>query len=483
MRRFACVLAAAFALFAPTARAGRDVTTPLDSLLESAPTPTALRAALAAHAEAVSASQVDIAAFAWRCVGESHMRSGHPDSARAAFARACDAQPGAACWAGQAEALAARGRDGVPAALRFAAGLPERAGGEDGLAGEQLRLWVALARAGGQGLAAQRTTIAPALRALRRTSPPLDLRLSWLRRYGRTLVALDASGSWPLLRPAVLRTRGRDSTLRVLATAAGHVYLGEPFGEWLASELASADRSMDSTLRALGARRLAVRAADGFPLRAWFAPARTPHAPLVTLLVADPTTADSLVEQLRRDGCGVALLEVRGSGGSVAQGCACAEDWPGHDDALALAVARDLVAATRAALLAGGGDATRLAVGAAGSYAQAAALAARQDARLRAVVLAAPELPPVARGPFVATLAASGAPVFVQTGAGDPEGNAVVDRLVARLPARQPRVAEVPGTADGWALFRAGADAGARLTNWLKDAWSRPRATPPPPRR
>ena len=53
-----------------------------------------------------------------------------------------------------------------------------------------------------------------------------------------------------------------------------------------------------------------------------------------------------------------------------------------------------------------------------------------------------------------------------------------VVRIASLLPARQVRVADSQWTGRGYALFRAGAKAGERLTSWLADEWTSRPATP-----
>jgi hypothetical protein len=473
----------ACALLLPCAAQAQRWSTPAQRVLLSGRTGAEVRARSLAHADSVRATAPLDAGESWHWAGISHWRTGHPDSAAAAFRAAFALREMPDDVFDLAEALIAtrRAADADSACRMILALPPDEAG-----AGTRItRLWRAWARARTGDAAQVREALDEAQRDLISPGSTPALRMHWGRRFAPLLLESQAD-AWPLLAPLAVQSRGLDAALlrQAREAAAGHL-VGQTFDAFLATGIARADSLESAAVRALGGRPLAVRGTDGFALRAWLFPARAARAPLVVLLTAPSPAAspwpaaDSLVLQLRRDGCAMVLLDPRGSRGSVAAGCALPDDWAGHEEALAAAAGHDLERAVTAALATGAIDPRRIAVGAVGSGAMSAALAARADRRVGAVVFVDASLSPVDRGPFVATLEAAGTPAFFQTGSASVEDGWVVDLVVGMLPSRQSRVAESSAPGSGLALFRAGPAEARRLSGWLRDSWSKPRATPP----
>lgn len=450
---------------------------PAQRVLFSGRTPAEVRARLAAHADSVLAHAPGDAGESFGWIGESQMRSGHPDSARAAYAHAyaLTEEPAFAC--GLAEALLASRRPAdAESAARFVAALPAD---EPDAAHAESRLWRTWAHARLAGAQATRDELDAARAELLAPGTPLDRRERWTRRLAPLWLEAHVD-AWPLLLELAVLSRGHDPALLLQAREAS---MGRPGGESfervLAAGIARRDSLSTRAWRAAGGRPLAVRGADGAALGAWLFPVAAPHAPLLALL-AEPDPApgagpDSLVAQLQRDGIAVALLDPRGSGRSAIAGCALADDWSGREDALTATTGRDLLALVKTVVAAGRMDPARIAVGAVGPGALAAARAGHPGP----LVLIDAVLAPTDRGPCIAALNAGGGPVYFQTGGGSVEGNWTVDAIAGRMRGPGPRVAESLAPGHGLALFRGGPKATQRLSSWLRDAWSKPRATRP----
>lgn len=203
---------------------------------------------------------------------------------------------------------------------------------------------------------------------------------------------------------------------------------------------------------------------------------RLPHAPAF----AD---ADSLLTELRRAGIAVALLDPRGSRGSASAASPWPHSWLGREDAFQRRLALDVSAAIAPALAATGADPARVCVITEGSCAMGAALAARGDSRIRALLLASAAPSGAERGWLRATLADAAVPVFFQQGPEDVTGNEVMDRIASLRPPRLVRIADSQSGGSGLALFRAGPATGQRFSDWVRGQWKARPATPPARRR
>jgi len=449
-----------------------------------------LRSRLRAHADSVAARATLDAGECWRWLGVSERRAGRPDSAAAAFGRAWALLHDPTDALARAEALlASRATGGVDSALDFVASLP--AGALDGGEGQgpEAVLWSAWIRARDGRPGAAHAVVGAVQAALRSPGLPYERRIVWSRRFGPLFDrAKEYDAAWDVLEPLAIATQMQDSTVLRLARddSGAHVPAGR-FDVNTLSSVVRRDMQSSGGLRVLGAKALDLKAADGAPLRVWLLAAEGRHTPLVVLVDSpDPAIAgdaDSLFAQLHRAGISVALLDPRGSGGSAGPACSAPDAWIGHEDAMTKLVAGDIAHVVDECLRAAPVDPARVAVGGVGPSALAGALAAAQDARVRALVLVGPQPSPVDRGTFIATIASAGVPTFFQTGPENVADILVVNQIVERLPARQTRVADSRGRGDGTALFRANAAVGKRLTDWLDEAWKQPRPTPPEPRR
>ena len=475
--RFAAALA--LALLPATAVAAPS--TPVQDLLLAGAGPADVRARLVAHADSARADALS-AGEAWYWAGASWARSGRPDSALAAFARARVLRGNPEETLAAVDVLVARG---AGADLDSAAALlaPLAAQPLGGLADEVAvrDAWLRVQR----GDAAALTPLADPKRSpLLRPHAFVANRALWAGRFAPlALAAGHGDAAWRLVSPLAVATRGGDPGLARLARAAS---AGQPTGTdydgWIRSACVRADTAELAAIRALGARPLAVRAEDGAALHAWYVPG--PRGAVIAAVIApadgDAAAAcDSLVTHLRRARLAVVLLEPRGVRRSASAAAPAALLRAGGEEAAQRRLARDLGHALGAAARAAGGRAPRgLAVGT-GTDAMAAVLAAVADARFRAVLLSGPEIAPVDRGWLRASLAASGLPAYFETGPENVLENIVIDRIVGELPPGQFRVADSRSRGRGAELFRGGPAEGARLAAWLNGALQRPRATPP----
>jgi hypothetical protein len=483
LSRFACTSLLLLALGPAPARGGERVATPTERILEATDTPTALRARLRAHADSVRAGDPDDAASALYWLGLSYARAGRSDSACAALTQAGRLRILRADAIALAEVAALAHRDvELDSALAALTAMP--ASVEDGVGplAASARLWRAYARvrSGGEQAAQEAAGVARSELLARHVSPPR--RALWAMRLGAVLAGAGDPLAWALLRPELLATRGtQPEILRLSRSVSTSQVVASGFDDWLALELRRLDDEAGAWLREQGARESTVRAADGFPLHVWRLPAASPTAPRV-VMAAEPSPAardgaDSLVALLRRAGFGVTLFDTRGSGRSVAASCPNTESWLGREDAMTRALAGDYAAV--AAVAAPAGAPVKLVFAASGPHALAAAMAARAEKRVRALLVAAPSPSPLERGALAAALIASRVPVFFATGPDNDLDNDVLDRLVLRLPPEQFRIVLARWPGAGYGLFRAGPENARRFTDWLAKALASPRATPP----
>lgn len=450
---------------------------PVQNILDHGTHPADLRARLVAHRDSVAATDSLGAAEAWYWLGVSHERSGNRDSALAAYRHAYAVRANNEDALALVDLLLLRGTraDGAEAA-RLIEPLRARFASERTPQGASIRLRAAWAAAvAGDPDAGCRAALERPTDLLAPKTPATQLAL-WTARFAPLLLARGhATEGAALLSRALASSRCRDTALVRLAQAHG---IAIPPAATIARR---ADSSLAASAAGAPLRALAVRAKDGARLGVWLLRTK-PGAPLA-LLVLSPEAetfagADSLIAQLYRAGIAVAIVDPRGSRSSASAAAPYPHAWLAKDDAFQQRLALDLSAAIAPASTAMRTNPARVCVIAEGSLAMAAALVARDDARVREIVLAGAAPSGAERGWLVATLAASRAPVFFQQGPEDVYGNEIVDRIAALLPSRQVRVADSQWTGRGFPLFRAGAKAGERLTSWMADEWTSRPATP-----
>jgi alpha-beta hydrolase superfamily lysophospholipase len=235
---------------------------------------------------------------------------------------------------------------------------------------------------------------------------------------------------------------------------------------------------------------------DGFPLSGVVLtpPLKTRSRAAVLLIAPGDTVADydSLGLALERAGVAVMLMDVRGSGGSVAPVCPLPDTWEGRQERLHALTARDVRDALRALARVASIDTSRYLVGGIGSTASIAVEAAEIDRRVRALLLVSPKPASVDRGPMRARLTRLRLPVFFQSGSGDFESAPLTEALYQAGNRGSSRVAEARAADGGAAQFQLGPSVSARFIRWLDEMLPRPsggglppstrrRGSPPPP--
>jgi hypothetical protein len=272
----------------------------------------------------------------------------------------------------------------------------------------------------------------------------------------------------------------------MMKVAAQKMNVGQFLEPQLLRELAMRDKVETELLGELGGRRVSFTGADGFPLAGTLmVPRGRPRPRAAVVLVAPGDTLalyDSLAVGLRRIGLAVLLLDVRGSGRSVAARCPLPDSWRGREAEMERLCAGDVRPAFRALAREAKVDTTRYLVVGIGSTTPIAVEAARLDRRASVLMLVSPAPSPVDRGAMRATLAALQRPVYFQTGPEDVATWPVVDSLYRACDTRASRVADTNQYGTRTTLFRRGPQIIDRFRLWLADSWPRPsapRATPP----
>lgn len=478
----ASVVLLALGLFAVAtpARAARPLTRP-QVLLWDASSPMVLRRSLRAFADSAASGgtsdRLD-AGEAFALLGSAYEREGQLDSAVACYRRAVGVRGDRPERLSLAEQLLARGTpDAIAEARHTIAADLQQAASETPAGAAQWFGRLAWAQA-------QSGQADSALALILDAAAPLGREPQWAKRFAAIAIAAGRQDlAWRMALPVAVRSRGTDaSAMDLLRRSAATGGPSMNASGVVAREVARRD-SNDTRLRmALGARKLLVRTADGFPLSVTFVPARSANRPRVVVLLAPASDTlaafDSLAVQLARQGVAVAIVDPRGARGSVAAAASGTDAWLGRENAFLERTARDacetLAALVRLRLV----DSRNAAVGATGTLAFAAAQAAAREPRFTALLLVAPAPAAVDRGLLRASLLASAVPLFLQVAPEELEASLFADRLAASLPMRQCRVADTNQRGHGAAIFRADRQAVGRLLMWWKDVPLRPATRP-----
>lgn len=459
---------------------------PLDRVLERHAEGGALRAHLLAFADSVAGGDAWLASQAVAWAAQSFAREGEADSAVALHERA----------------LTLDGRE--PRRIELANALLARLGPEDAARARAVLRPIQPvtpelpdpSHATPQALLAWSLYLGGDADSAARLLTPLEARLSEHRewRYRLACVAFER-GEWvrvqQLLTPLGLASRLYDlDVMDMLEKSAEELGARRRLQPMLLQELHKRDQVEQTALAEIGARRVAFRAADGFPLGgSVLAPPRPARARAAVVVMAPGDTValyDSLAVGLRRMGLAVILLDPRGSGRSVAPGCPLPEAWRGRERRMEAAVAADVRAAAGALARATGCDSTRYLVAGVGASGTIAILAARREPRVRAVLVVSPTAAAADRGALRSAVADLAVPVYFQTG---PEDFTTWDLIETLYEATDPRASRIadsdkPGTMA--TLFRRDPRIFARFSQWLAETWpppARPRATRPSPPR
>lgn len=459
---------------------------PLDPVLDGANGGGELRPRLMAFADSVAARDPELAGQAAAWAGLSFAREGEPDSAVACYERAVAFDP----------------RE--PRRVELATALIARLGPGDAVRAREVLRPVQPATpelpeftdAPLQGLFAWSHYLAGRPDSSARLFAPVE---NWLSaqpewRYRMACVALERK-DWikvqRLLTPlAVLSRMADQDVMDMLNRSADELGARARIEPTLLQEIFKRDRVEQELLTDLGARRIAFRARDGFPLGgSLLVPPRVTRPRAAVVLVAPGDTLalyDSLAVGLRRLGFAVLLMDPRGSGRSVAPGCPLADSWRGREASMQAAVAGDVAAAAAALVREARADSTRYLVVGVGVTGPIAIWAAQRDRRVPALLLVSPDASPADRGALRAVVAALRRPIYFQTG---PEDNATwsfIDALYAVTDQTTSRVADTDMAGVRSRIFRRDPKILERFRLWLSETWPRrasPRPTPPTRRR
>lgn len=477
------ILAAVMTIATATAVADTEPVSPVEAILRAAGSPADLRARLAAFARATESADRASAGEAWYYVGSSYSRGAALDSAVAAWRSARDLRNGFLDRYVLADALLRRRRvgdlDEALAVLRAAAGEAAGEGGVMATRFERLLGW-------GHLLAGDTDSALAAFEGAERDPALAPL---WRYRYARVLLESgQPARAIEMLRPLGVASRTEDEeVMRVLETAAHRIGQGEVLDGDLAARIKLRDDIEARFLDRIGGRRIRFAAADKFPLSGVLLTPATPgrHRAAIVLVAPEDSLAeyDSLAVALRDGGYSTLLMNVRGSGWSVAPVCPRPESWDGREDAMLRLTARDVREAVRAVCLVNRTDTSAVVVVGSKSMALAGALAAAQDRRVKALVLLSPDPEPVDRGVLLAALARRRLPLFLQQTPEDfPEFD--MNDLAYRASAQAAsRVSDGRAPGRGAAAFHYDRRVTPRFIQWLNETLLAPATPRVPPRK
>jgi dienelactone hydrolase len=475
------MLAAAIALSIPlVARADRP-SPPIQSLLLESATPAEQRSRLLAHARKVASTDRLVAGEAYQLRGQSFERAGMRDSAIASFRLATVLRGEDADRLTLVDALLRRRGPGDVDSAIAALDWGRR---QAGVAAERIAYE---SRYGWAQFFAGRPDTARAL--LMPFEETLSRDLEWRYRLARVnLSASDPRRAFALLLPlAVLSRRQDQEVMKMVQEISVTTGFGRQLDDEIDRRIAERDAGERAATQRMNAHRISIRAHDDFTLGGVFAAAAGDRrrTPAITLVAPGDTIADydSLTIALARSGYAALLLDVRGSGGSVAPSCPLADTWKGREDLLHTRVARDVREALRALALETPIDTSRYVVIGVGATASIAVEAADLDSRVAAIVLISPRPTPLEQGPMRARIRRLARPIFFQVGPEDFEYGDVTDALYQAGNRSASRVAEAKVNGHGPAQFHDEPAVGARLTRWLSETLSsgRPKSRPSSP--
>lgn len=479
MRR---VLSALLLLLVAAAPARAAIPSPalVPTLLDSA-TPAELRARLATYAREQQPKAAAYAGEAWYYQGLSWDRGGHVDSAVACYRRAADLRTNREEILALADALLARNHPGDAAEVvqRLSKAVGQSEGGSDEFRAPFV------ARMGWahflEGHADTAGTLLAASGEYLMGSP------EWRTRWARIRLANhDRLSALKLVeRVAALSRLQDEDAVDLMKQAAADQPGPDAAVTATQRDMKVRDDSEDKLIRAWGGHRVRFLAHDRFPLGGIaFLPAQPRHAKVAVVVIPPTDTLasyDTLVVTLERRGIAVLLLAARGSGWSVAPSCPTADAWRGREEALDLAVARDVRDCLRAIASRGPVDTTRYLVVGCGAASSVAVQAARLDRRVAAVLLPSPTPNPVDLGADRAALAQTQVPLFLQSSPEDFNfGFTVTEYLYQAGNRAASRVVEGTTPGHGAAQFREDPALLDRFIRWLDSSWGARRSAPAP---
>lgn len=462
--------------------------TALDPVVETANGIDELRPRLLAFADTVAARDPALASQAVAWAGLHFARAGEPDSAVAWYERALAIDPREPRRVDLATALIARLGPGDAARAREVLRPVQPTTPE----------MPDVTQAPLQGLFAWSHYLAGRPDSSDRLFAPVETWLSfhpeW--RYRMACVAFERK-DWIkvqlLLTPLGVLSRMADhDVMDMLNRSADELGARSRLEPMLMQEIFKRDKVEQELLTEMGARRIAFRARDGFPLGGSLLAAQRsaarPRAAVVLVAPGDTLELyDSLAAGLRDLGFAVLLMDPRGSGRSVAPGCPLADSWRGREAAMEALVAGDVAAAAAALAREARADSTQYLVVGVGATGPIAVEAARRDRRVRVLLLVSPSAPPPERGATRAAVATLKHPVYFQTGPEDNDTWGFIDALYRVTDQTASRVADSDKPGTRATIFRRDPKILERFRKWLSETWPRraaPRSTPParPPR-
>jgi hypothetical protein len=442
------------------------------TLLFAASTHDEAMRSLRVYADSLRGASPYDAGEAWRYIAELHWRAGERDSAEAAFARAVRWRGDTDERLGLADALLSRRTPEAAEQALAALEEPARAVADAPAA----RRAPVLARVAMAHHRAGRSAAGAAL--LRPDLAWYGQQPGWARGVAPVLLAATPGDrDRRMVQAAAALTQGADTALVRLAWEAAEGGSAATSAEAFRVALTQSTTGDAAFVEAAGGGRVAG------PLAArWWRvfPRRVAGGQRVVLLLPawarGIAEADSLAHALAARGHDVLLSVVRAPGGLAH----APDGWERR--AYDAAVVAEVRAALATPVLGGGAPPPAVVV-AAHDLAMPAAMAAREDARIRGVVLIHPWPPGSERGILAGVLRAADLPVALQ---GAPEtgfANEYADLLATRLAPTRVRVFDGQAAGTGYALFRHDTAARRRLTDWVATALATPRATPPTPPR
>jgi len=461
----------------------------VEAILYRPGTPAGLRANLI-HFATTDTSR-DAAGEAWYWTGLSFDREGAIDSARVCYERALELRGAAEERDAFSETLFARGRpaDLVRAREVLAPRLQTaRITSEIEVAAAQGRIAWSFYLAGLPDSAARMFE-----RYQRRLLDDHEpMRREW--RYRMAAAELGRGGfvrAYQLLTPLAVMSRLQDRDVMEMVRAATDG-LGASTAKVIPAlqhELARADEQEDAELAALGGARVAFAGTDGFPLSGYvIAPtSKRPRRAAVALLAPGERFADydSLAAGLSQAGFSTILVELRGSGRSVASAVPLPDSWRTREAEMQWRCARDVAFALSALARSAPVDTSAFLLVASGAAAPIAAEAATEDPRARVLLLISPAPSPVDRGMTRALIAGLRRPIFLQTAAEEFMAIPFADTLYHSIDQRVSRISDTERMGRGARAFRHDPAVLPRLTRWLTETWTTATRAPRPsaPRR
>ena len=312
----------------------------------------------------------------------------------------------------------------------------------------------------------------------------------WRYRLARIhLEAGDARAAFLLLLPLAATSRGTDQDIQSLLKRSVEGTGGaRNLGPIMARAVSSRDDLEQAVIDRMKGTRVTFAGKDGFPLTGIVrAPERGARRGAVVLVAPEDTLADydSLGIALNRAGIAVMLLQIRGSGWSVAPTCPSPDTWWTREEQLQRLTARDVATAFHRLAAEIPVDTARYLVAGVGSTASVAVQAADLDSRAKALLLLSPAPEAVERGPMRARLARLQLPAYFLSGAADQRNAPVTEALYQAGNRRQSRVTDVRTAAHGARLLYHYPAEAERLTRWLNETLPRAasRSTPRSTRR